>query len=391
MTPTHKKHLMLLGLALLSSASAVKIGALIPLTGASSVSGQAQKNGLMLALDEINKAGGVLGQPLELVIEDDQSNPAKAVPAFTKMVTVDKIEFMVGGLGSSTTLAITGPAKQYNTFMAWSGAASPLVEDAMKDYPYFFHYHPWAYYNFEAILGFFKNLKGNKKAKNIAIAYEDGPFGSTGIQDTVNAFKKAGFNVVLTEAFKAGSGNFAPLVNKAKTQKVDIFYWVGYDVDALPLMQQIKESGLDVGIVYGAPPSWPVNFEKNKLAQGVASLTMWTPELPSTASKNFVKAYKAKYGNITDEYFAPLAYLNLKTLAEAINKAGSLNKDKVAEVMAKSTFDTPLGKLNFSPSQKIKYQGFKGSNWVTFQFRDEKRIPVFPLKVAKKTVLYPMP
>ncbi|GGJ51453.1 amino acid ABC transporter substrate-binding protein [Deinococcus roseus] len=386
-----KKTAMLILLALMSSASAVKVGALIPLSGASSVSGQAEKNGLLLAVDEINKNGGVLGEPLELIIEDDQSNPAKAVPAFTKLVTVDKVDFMVGGLGSSTTLAITGAAKQYNTFMAWAGAASPLVEDAMKDYPYFFHYHPWAYYNFEAILSFFKNLKGNKKAKNIAIAYEDGPFGSSGIQDTVAAFKKAGFNVVLTEAFKAGSGNFAPIINKAKTQKVDIFYWIGYDVDALPLVQQMKESNLDVGLVYGAPPSWPIGFEKNKLSQGVASLTMWTPELPSTASKNFVKAYKAKYGNITDEYFAPLAYLNLKTLAEAINKAGSTNKDKVADVMAKTTFDTPLGKLAFTPSQKIKYQGFKGSNWVTFQFRDEKRLPVFPLKVAKKTVLYPMP
>ena len=97
------------------------------------------------------------------------------------------------------------------------------VEDAFADDKYFFHYHPWAYYNFEAILSYFKYLKTYKGAKNIAIAYEDGPFGSSRASTPrVAAFKKAGFNVVLTEKFKTGSGNFGPLVSKAKAANPDI-------------------------------------------------------------------------------------------------------------------------------------------------------------------------
>jgi len=384
-----KKSVMLTGVLLaLSSAGAVKVGVLLPLSGPSSVTGQAARQGYMLAIDEINAKGGVLGKPIEVEFEDDQSNAAKAVPAFVKLVTVDKVDFMAGGVSSGVTIALSGPAKQYNTFMAWIGAAAVPVEDAFADHPYFFHYHPWSYYNFEAILDVFKYMKRTKGAKNIAIAYEDGPFGSAGINDTVAAFKKAGFNVVLTEKFKTGSGNFGPIVSKAKAAKPDILYWVGYDTDALPLVSEIKQQGLDIGLVYGAPPSWPIGFEKNKLADNMAGLSMWLPASPLKQSRDFVAKFKKKFGFVTEEYFAPLAYVNLISLAEAINRAGSTDKDKVAAELAKTNMDTPFGKLTFSKSLKTKYQGFKGENWLHFQFLDDGRVPVYPIKFAKKPLVY---
>ena len=383
------KTLLMTGVLLaLSGAGAVKVGVLLPLSGAGSVSGQAAKNGYQLALDEINKAGGVLGKPLELEFADDGSAPAKAVPEFVKLVTVEKVDFMAGGVSSATSIAISGPAKQYNTFMAWIGAAAVPVEDAFADHPYFFHYHPWSYYNFEAILGYFKYLKTYKKAKNIAIAYEDGPFGSAGIDATVDAFKKAGFTVVMTEKFKTGSGNFGPLVSKAKAAKPDILYWVGYDTDALPLATEIKQQNLQLGLLYGTPPSWPVGFEKNSLSDNVAGLSLWLSTSPTKDSRAFVAAYRKKYGTITDEYFAPLAYVNLKTLAAAINRAGTTDKAKVAAEMARTNVSTPFGQLTFSPSLKTKYQGFKAGNWLHFQYLGDARVPVFPIKFAQKPMVY---
>ncbi|SMB79303.1 ABC transporter substrate-binding protein [Deinococcus hopiensis] len=383
------KKMLLTGVLLaLSGAGAVKVGVLLPLSGASSVSGQAARNGYLLALDEINRAGGVLGKPLDLEFADDGSAPAKAVPEFVKLVTVDKVDFMAGGVSSATSIAISGPAKQYNTFMAWIGAAAVPVEDAFADHKYFFHYHPWSYYNFEAILGYFKTLKTQKKAKNIAIAYEDGPFGSAGIADTVAAFKKAGFNVVMTEKFKTGSGNFGPLVSKAKAVKPDILYWIGYDTDALPLATEVKQQNLQLGLMYGTPPSWPVGFEKNKLADNVAGLSLWLPSSPQAESRKFVAAYRKKFGNVTEEYFAPLAYVNLRSLAAAINAAGSTDKDKVAAELAKTNMATPFGPLTFSKSSKTQYQGFKAGNWLHFQFQDDRRVPVFPIKFAQKPMVW---
>lgn len=383
-----KKILMTGVLMALSLSSAVKVGVLIPLSGSGSVSGQAAKNGFQLALDEINRAGGVLGKPLELVISDDGSAPAKAVPEFVKLVTVDKVDFMAGGVSSATSIAVSGPAKQYGTFMAWMGAAAVPVEDAFADHKYFFHYHPWAYYNFEAVIDYFKSLRATKKARTIAIAYEDGPFGSAGINDTIAGFKKAGFNVVMSEKFKAGSGNFGPLVSKAKSLNPDILYWIGYDVDALPLATEVKQQNLKVGLIYGTPPSWPVGFEKNSLSENVGGLSLWLPSSPNAQSRQFVAAYKKKYGNVTEEYMAPLAYVNLKTLAAAINKAGSTDKDKVAAELAKTNVPTPFGPLTFTKSLKTQYQGFKTGSWLSFQYIRDDRVPVFPLKFAKKTTVW---
>ncbi len=371
-----------------SAAGAVKVGVLLPLSGSGSVSGQAAQNGYKLALDEINAKGGVLGKPLEVVFGDDESNPAKAVPAFVKLATVDKVDFMAGGVSSATSIAISGPAKQYNTFLAWIGAAATPVEDAFAGYPYFFHYHPWSYYNFEAILDQFKYLKRTKGAKNIAIAYEDGPFGSAGIADTVAAFKKAGFNVVMSEKFKTGSGNFGALVSKAKAAKPDILYWIGYDTDALPLVTEVRSQNLQLGLIYGTPPSWPVGFEKNRLSEDVAGLSLWLPASPQPASRDFVAKYRKKFGGVTEEYFAPLAYVNLTTLAAAINRAGSTDKDKVAAALAATNAPTPFGTLTFTPSNKIKYQGFEGGNWLHFQFQDGGRVPVYPIKFAQKPLVF---
>jgi branched-chain amino acid transport system substrate-binding protein len=383
------KTLLLTGVLLaVSGAGAVKVGVLLPLSGAGSVWGQAAKNGYDLALDEINRAGGVLGKPLEVVYGDDTSAPAKAVPEFVKLVTVDKVDFMAGGVSSAVSVALSGPAKQYNTFMAWIGAAATPVEDAFADHKYFFHYHPWSYYNFEAILNFSKTLKVKQGAKNIAIAYEDGPFGSAGIDATVDAFKKAGFNVVMTEKFKTGSGNFGPLVSKAKAAKPDILYWVGYDTDALPLATEVKQQNLKLGLIYGTPPSWPVGFEKNPLSDNISGLSLWLPTSPTPESRAFVNAYKKKFGTVTEEYFAPLAYVNLKSLAAAINRAGSTDKDKVAAELARTSMPTPFGTLTFSRSLKTQYQGFKAGNWLHFQFLGDTRVPVYPIKFAQKQLVW---
>lgn len=396
-----KRNWQLLGMTLaastlaalgLSSAQqkAVKIGSILPLSGASSVSGKAAEQGYKLALDEINADGGVLGKPLEMVIEDDASTPATAIQTFTKLYTVDNVDFFAGGFGSGNVIAIANVAKQYNAFLTILGAAAIPVEDAYANYPYFFHYHPWAYYNNQAVVDFFKYLKSAKGAKNIAIAYEDGVFGS-GAPIFADQIKKEGFNVVMLEKFKTGAGQFTPILTKAKGLGVDIFYWIGFDADALPIASQAKEVNFNPGIIYGVPASWPVGFEANKLSQGVSGLSLWLPDSPKAASKDFVKKYQKKYGSITQEYLAPLAYVQLSTLAAAINRAGTTDKDKVAAELAKTNVDTPFGKLAFTPSLKIKNQGFKAGEWLNFQFRNGKRTPVYPEGVARAPLIYPVP
>ncbi len=382
---------LLVGLALvLGSALAqtqLKVGVILPLSGPSAVAGKAALNGIQLAADEANAGGKVR---MELVVVDDGTDPSKAVPAFTKLMTVDRVDIVIGGLASGVTFALSGPVKQYRPLFLAIGAASSVVEQAFEGYPLFFHYHPWDYHNVAAALQFFQYLNREHGAKKVAILYEDGPFGSAGIKVYQEQLKKLGYEVQ-AEPYKTGSGQFTPILTRFRAFRPDILYWIGYDVDALPIAAQTRQVGLKPKLIYGAPPSWPVGFEKNPLSQDVVGMTAWLPTLSNLESRRFVEAYRKKYGEVTEEYMAPMGYVIAKSLALAAERAGSADKNRIAEALAGLTMDTPFGRLSFKPSDtgKTRYQGFGPEIWLQFQYIQGTRRPVFPKEKASVPLRYP--
>ncbi len=377
----------ILALGLAWAQTPLKVGVILPLSGASAVAGKAALNGIQLAAEEANAGGKVR---LELVVADDGTDPAKAVPAFTKLMTVDKVDLVIGGLASSVTFALSGPVKQYGPLFLAIGAASSVVEQAFEGYPLFFHYHPWDYHNVAAALQFFQYLHQELGAKRVAILYEDGPFGSAGIGVYRQQLEKLGYQVQ-AEPYKAGSGQFTPILTRFRTFQPDILYWIGYDVDALPIATQTRQVGLRPKLIYGAPPSWPVGFEKNPLSQDVAGMTAWLPTVSNTESRRFVEAYRKKYGEGTEEYMAPMGYVIVKSLALAAERAGSADKNRIAEALAGLRFNTPFGPLSFKPSDtgKTRYQGFGPEIWFQFQYIQGTRRPVFPKNKASVPLRYP--
>ncbi|WP_234554897.1 ABC transporter substrate-binding protein [Thermus caliditerrae] len=367
--------------------TALKVGVILPLSGASAVSGKAALNGIQLAADEVNATGKA---KLELVVVDDGTDAAKAVPAFTKLMTVDKVDIVIGGLVSGVTFALSGPVKQYGPLFLVIGAASSVVEQAFEGYPLFFHYHPWDYHNVAAALQFFQYLNREHGAKKVAILYEDGPFGSAGIGVYKQQLEKLGYQVQ-AEPYKTGSGQFTAILTRFRAFAPDILYWIGYDVDALPIATQARQVGLRPKLIYGAPPSWPIGFERNPLSNDVAGMTAWLPTLSNAESRRFVEAYRKKYGEVTEEYMAPMGYTIVKSLALAVEKAGSNDKNRIAEALATLRMNTPFGPLAFKPSDtgKTRYQGFGADIWFQFQYLEGSRRPVFPKDKASRPLRYP--
>ncbi|MDX2008305.1 MAG: ABC transporter substrate-binding protein [Meiothermus sp.] len=381
------KKVLVLGAVLLglgfSLAQSVKVGVILPLT---SVAGKAALNGIQLAADELAAAGKV---KLELVVVDDGNAADKAIPALVKLLTVDRVDIVIGGLGSGPTLGMAGPIKQYKPLFLAVGAASSLVENAMEGYEDFFHFHPWDYHNVTAAMDFFKYLQG-QGAKKVAILYEDGPFGSAGMPAYRQLLTQAGFTVQ-AEPFKTNSGNFTATLTRFKSFAPDILYWIGYDWDALPIATQVRQVGLDPKIIYGAPPAWPLGFDKNNLSNDIAGMSAWLPSVGNRASQRFVAAYKKKFGEITEEYMAPMGYTAVRALGAAIEAAGSADKGRISDALAKVRLDTPFGSLAFKPSDtgKTKNQGFNASIWFQFQYLNGSRRPVFPAGVAGRPLRYP--
>src|SRR5690606_4484442 len=120
-----KRTLAVLLLSLIGMGFAqVKIGILSPLTGAAAGTGQAQLAGFELAIEEINAAGGVLGEPLEIIVEDTKADPATAVAAFEKLMTEDGVEFIGGGYSSGVTLALVESFRTFQPLVSWIGGAT---------------------------------------------------------------------------------------------------------------------------------------------------------------------------------------------------------------------------------------------------------------------------
>jgi branched-chain amino acid transport system substrate-binding protein len=355
----------------------IKLGALLPLTGPSGATGQDMKDGYELAKEQINAAGGVNGAQLNVIYEDDKNDPATAVGSWEKLVNSDKVEVMMGGLASTISAALIEPAKKAAIPMAWTGAAATTVEKGFEGQDFFFHYHPWEYQNATSALAFLKSTP----IKKWAVVYEDGLFGKGAYDGFKTTLPAQGQELAIGEAFKTGSTDFTALLNRVKASGSEGIILVPMAGDVIPFMTQMREVGYKPKLVYASPPSFPPDFGKSPVAEGVAGLTLWTTDIPAPASKKFVADFQKKYNKAPVSYWSALAYTNLTTVANALAKSGTGNKAGWIKAMEETSYESPLGPtLKFTPSQFIKHQGF--TSLVSFQWQNGKQEIVFPDSLA---------
>lgn len=378
------------GLLALAYAQPVQIGLLSPLTGGAAGTGQAQKAGFELALQEINAAGGVLGEPLEIVLEDTQASPEVALAAFEKLMTEDGVAFVGGGYSSGVTLALVESLKTFQPVVSWIGGAVSGVgidgfdgiEEQLGNEPWFFHVHPWDYQNTEASTAFV----ADSGVETVALLHEDSAFGGPGAAGAQALLEEAGLEVPLREAFTStllgGSGDFRAAISKAQATDADMLYWIGYDSDVVPLISQVRELGFVPQQIFGAPPGWPAEFAAAPEAQCVTGLIGFLPNLPNPEAQAFTRAYEALHGAAPDNYMAALAYAQLWSFADAINAAGSTDEAAVMEQLEALTFRSPMGEWSFGPSEITERQGFGSDMWLVFQYQDGQREIVWPLEKA---------
>ena len=351
----------------------IKLGAIIPLTGPSAATGADMKDGYELAREQINAAGGINGAQIQVIYEDDKNDNATAVASFEKLVNNDKVTVMMGGLASSVTAALIEPAKKAQVPMAWTGAASSTVEQGFAGQDWFFHYHPWDYMNAESSLAFIKSTP----YKTWAVVYEDGLFGTGGAKGFQDAL---GSQIVASEAFKSGSTDFTALLNRVKAKNPEGVLFIPFAGDVIPFLTQMREVGYKPKLVYASPPSFPADFGKSPVAEGVAGLTLWTADIPAPASKQFVADFQKKFNHAPVSYWSALAYTNLVTVADALKKAGT-DKGAWITAMEATNYASPIGPtLKFTPSKVIKHQGF--TSLVSFQWQSGKQEIVFPDNLA---------
>jgi len=372
------------------SAAPIKLGAVNPL---GDITGAQMTKAMQLAVDEINAAGGVLGRPLELIVMDSEFDPAKGAAAIEKLATVDNVDVFIGGMSSGVHMGEIPILKKYEKVTVWAGAASSVCENALEGANWYFHMHPWDYLQGASYVQGWADIAA--KYPNVDInssfwAYEDGAFGTASYAGAATAFSTW---TVDGESFKSaalGGGDYSAVLQHAKDINPDIFIWVGYAADALPIMEQAKEIGFTPSIFVGSPPGWPIDFGTSPLANGVVAYGMWAPSIKgiSEVSNHFWNAYVTKFGEDPATYFCPLGYTNVYVVAQAIARAGTLDKDALITALEATSYESPLGEtMTFTPSNVIAHQGFQGQK--ILQWQNGEQQVIWPFDYATTDITYP--
>jgi len=372
----------------------IKIGATWPL---SDITGKQGSMSAQLAVEEINAAGGLLGKKVELIVVDDELKADKGAAAIEKLVTVDKVEVLVGGMASGVALGQVPVMKKYALPVVSTGAASYRVEEALgADADWYFHLHPWDYNQGQSYVDGFKAITAkypNVKLQKIFMAYEEGAFGKASNDQSKILF--GGLWTYDGAPFKsaaAGGGDYSAVLEAAKAYKPDLFVWAGYDADALPILEQSKAMKFSPGMYLGSPPGWPAGFGASPLADNVMLYGMWAPSMNDTsaASKKYYDAFKAKYKEEPATYFGPLSYSAIYVIADAIKRAKTTEPKALIKALEETKYASAVGEtITFTPSKVIKHQGIKRQK--ILQWQKGRQEVIWPFEAQTKPPVYPFP
>jgi branched-chain amino acid transport system substrate-binding protein len=318
------------------SGDEIVIGEFGSLTGGTATFGTSSHAGTVLALEEINAGGGVLGKQIKLITEDNQSKPEESVTAVLKLIKQDQVKAVIGEVASSRTLA-AAPTCQVNGIPLLSPASTNPRVTQIGDYV------------FRAC--FIDPFQGSTMAKfavqrlgakRIAILTDTKNDYSVGLTEFFReTAKKLGAEIVAEESYSEGDIEFKAQLTAIKADNPDVIYVPGYYTECALIARQARELGLDVPLLGGDGWDSPQTAEiGGKAVEGVYITNHYSPDDQRPEVRKFITDFQAKNGGKTPDAMAVLGYDAMKLMADAIRRAGSTDGAKIRDALA-ATRDFP--------------------------------------------------
>ena len=323
-----------------SDADTIKIGGVAPLSGDVAVYGVECKNGIDLAVEEINAAGGVNGKKLAFICEDDEGDAAKSVNAYTKLVTNDGVNLIIGSLTSSCTIAITQQA-QANEVVQIAPAATALAVTDAGNYIFRTCYTD----PFQGRVGG-KFAAVNLGAKTAAVLFDIGNDYSVGLKDNfVEEFTSRGGKIVAEESYITKDKDFNAQLTKIKSTNPEIVYLPDYYGPVSLIAKQLRAQGINAPIV-GADGWDGLTGKAGDEVLGGYYSNHYAEDSTDEKVQAFVKAFNAKYSK-SPNAFAALGYDSVYMLKTAIEKAGTSDSAAVRDALENINVDLVTGHIVF--------------------------------------------
>jgi branched-chain amino acid transport system substrate-binding protein len=324
------------------AAEPIKIGMVVPLTGPIADAGRYGMQGAKLAVAEINAAGGVLGRPLELLIEDDQTQNPTTVLAFTKLSDNKDIVAFLGPTRSTQIQAIAPSVLQAGRPVLIGGTDPTLTTSGN---PWFFRFRPNDTYTARAMAEFGGEKLGKHKW---AIVHATDAFGNNAKSLFVDALKARGITPVLIEGQPNNSPDYTAVALAVKQSGADILAtFITFEPDVAIFARQLKQLGVNV-VWLGSPSITTTTARKlaGPALYGTYAVADFHPDANAEA-KAFAAKYSAAYKTMPD-FFASWPYDAIHVLAKAIATAGDTSPEKIRQaLLAVKAYRGVEGSYNF--------------------------------------------
>src|ERR1700744_1574396 len=347
-----------------AQASTLKIGMCAPVTGPAAESGRYAIQGAKIALETVNKAGGILGKQAELVIEDDQTSNPGIVLAFSKLAAQPDIVGFLGSIRSTQVHAMAPDVLKLGKPVMIGGTDPNLTHMGNQ---WLFRFRPNDSYSGRVIADFGVKTLGKKKW---AIVHSTDAFGTAGGKALASALEKLGNPAVLDQGYANQSQDFTPVVLAVKQSGADILgTYFTFENDLGIFARQLRQLGVNIPWV-GSPSVVAVSSTKlaGPALYGTYGVADYAEE-SSEASKAFGKAYRDAYKFAPDNQSA-WPYDAVTILSASINKAGSTDPGKIRDaILSTKKFPGAEGEYNFDQNG----DGLHGYNVV----RNEKGTIVY--------------
>ncbi len=376
--------------ALAFSQEVLKLGAAVSFSGKYAKEGELLKKGYELWKETVNSRGGIrIGgktYKVEIIYYDDQSDPKTTAKLVEKLITEDGVKFILGPYGSSQVFAAAGVVEKYRALMVQGGgASSKIYKQGYK--------HIFGVFNTAPDYG--KNLvelatELSPRPKTIAIIYEKDIFSEDAARGALQTAKKKGLKVVLFEGYPKGAQDLSSLMLKIRLKKPDIVIGAGHFKDSVLVVKQLKQFKINpkfVGLTVGPPvPAFVKALGED--AEHIFGPVQWTKSFSYKdplfgSTEGYVKAYREKYGE-DPEYHSAGGTAAALTLQLALEKAGSLDVEKVREALLNLKEETFYGVIGFDETGKIVTKPM-----AVIQIQGGKPVTVYPFKEAEP--VYPKP
>jgi branched-chain amino acid transport system substrate-binding protein len=386
------------------SGDPVKIGYGISQTGGLAPNGKSALLAQRIWEDDVNAKGGLLGRPVKLIYYDDQTNPATVPALYQKLLDVDKVDIVIGGYGTNL-LAPAMPVviQKKKTFIGLFG----MAVNTEFNYPKYFSMIPLGPTPKTAMSkGFFEAaMAQNPKPQTVAIVAADAEFPINGSDGARENIKAAGLKIVYDKRYPPATTDFAPIVRAIQAANPDIVAIFSYPPDSVGFVRAVNEIGYKpkmIGCGMVGLQATAIKTQLGPLLNGFVNYDFWLPidKLNFPGMAEFMKRYQARAAaegvDVLGYYIAPWGYAQLQVLEQAVTVTKSLDDDKLADYIRKSTFNTLVGDVTFgaqgewaeSRVLQVQFQHIKGND--VGQFRDiSTQVVITPTEYKSGEMIYP--